>query len=193
MTDGLYKKFARLSRADVDRLVAFVLHDDVLVRGLDKREWGTYRGGCAPYAALIAAVALWFAWDPMGLSRPVGQGLALAAAVLGTSSMVRTAIAALRSRKLLKREEGWVGLAWTKTEFCYRSLELCVLVPWSAVSKVEYIAEGEGRLLEDTLWIHLQDGDKVLIEPVDGSFGGRPVADWARDIEKMASRGRKKR
>lgn len=185
MSDPLFKRFASLRRGEVDRLRDFVLRDDVLVRGLDKRDWGTYRGGCLPYFGAILAGGLWFAWEPMGLSRPVGLGLAMSAAVLATSALVRTAIAALRSRRLLKAEQGWVGLAWTKAEFCFRSLELCVLAPWSAISKVEYLPQEEGRLLGDTLWIHLEGGDKVLIEPVDGTFGGRPVADWAADIERI--------
>ena len=190
MSDTLFKRFVSLRRAEVDRLSDFVVHRDVLVRGLDKRDWGMYRGGCMPYVGVIVAVTLWFAWPAMGLSRPVGLGLALSAGVLGTSALVRTAIAALRSRRLLKREQGWVGLAWTKKEFCYRSLELCVLAPWSAISKVEYLPAEEGRLLGDTLWLHLEGGEKVLIEPVDGSFGGRPVADWAADIERVWMRRR---
>jgi hypothetical protein len=183
LTDYLFKRFVRLRRAEVDRLADFVAHRDVLVRGLDKRDWGAFRGGCMPYVGLVAAGTLWFAWEAIGLIRPVGIGLALSAAVLGTSAMVRTVIAGVRSRKLMKRDEGWVGLAWSKKEFCFRSLDLCVIAPWSSVTKVEYIEPEEGRILGDTLWVHLENGDKVLIEPFDGTFGGRPIPDWATDID----------
>ncbi len=183
MTDYLFKKFVRLRRPEVDRLTEFVLSRDVLVRGLDQRDWGTYRGGCLPYLGVVVAAVLWLGWERIGLSRPVGIGLAMTSAVLGTSALVRAAIASVRSRRLLKRDEGWVALAWSKKEFCLRTLDLCVLAPWSAITKIEYLPPTEGTLLGDTLWIHLGGGDKVLIEPFDGSFGGRPVADWAKDIE----------
>lgn len=188
MTDLLFKPFQKLKKAELDRLAGFFAHRDVLVRGLDKREWSAYRGGCLPYIGAILAGILWVGHGAMGLDRPVGLGLALAAAVLSTSAMVRTVIAGVRSRRLLKRDEGWVGLAWTKREFCYRSMDLNAIVPWSAITSIEHLGEDQGGVLADTLWLHLEGGDKILIEPVEGTFGGRPLTDWTTDISRIWER-----
>jgi hypothetical protein len=187
----LVQKFARLKAAEVERLEGFFAGPAVLVRGLDKREWGPYRGGCLPWIGALVAGVLGFAGEGMGMPGPVAVGLGLSAAVLATTSIVRTAVAARRSRRLLARDEGWVGLAWTAQEFCLRTFDLCVLVPWSAVTKVEYLPPEEGSILGDTLWIHVEGGDKALIEPFDGTFGGRPIGDWARDVEGVWKRVRR--
>ncbi len=177
------KPFARLSRAELEELVDFTTGDDVLVMGLDRRSWNGYRGGFLPYIGAILAVGLFFGGEEVGMARPLAVGFGSTVGVLATAAMIRTIRAARRSHELLAREEGWVALAWTKDELVYRSIEWCARVPWSIVTKIEHIGPEQGGMLSNTLWLHVEEHGRLLVEERDGWFAGRRLNDWAADLE----------
>ena len=121
----------------------------------------------------------------LGLSRQVAIGFALTAAILASLALIRSFRALRRSRDLLWREEGWHGLAWTQDELCFRSLEHCLLIPWGELRDLKCFDADEGRFLGDTLWLHLDDKQRVLVAPrtPEGRFAGRTMGEWHLDIK----------
>lgn len=184
--DRLLRSFASLRKPEVARLVAFFERDDLLVKGTDRSPTASYRGGCLPYVLLSFALLVGWQGVGWGLTRPVSTGLAMALAVVASNLVIRTVIASRRSRDLLALEGGWHGLAWTKEMLGFRSLQTCCLVPWSEVVDV-VLLDGEdiSPLLRGSLWVHLSDKEKVLIEPrtKEGTFAARPLAEWKQDLD----------
>jgi hypothetical protein len=176
--------FPRLSSEQMDRLVAFTERDDLEVKGLDRSDKRPYRAGCWPYLGLVAAGAFGFAGQGLGLPGPVAVGFALTAAILSSLALIRAFFALRRSRELLGRDEGWHALAWTRDELCFRSLEHCLLIPWDQLADLRCFDEDEGRFLGDTLWLHLDDKQRVLVAPRNGEglFAGRKMKDWYEDL-----------
>jgi len=191
--DYLLEPFARLDGDGEARLVAFLGRTDLVVRGVDRSPARPYRGGCLPYIGLVAGVAVGLLGEGWGLPRPVAIGVALALAILSLRAMVRTVIAVRRSKRLLAAEDGWHALAWTKEELCYRSLDRCLLAPFSAVRDVEVMGDDAGSFLAGTLWIHLQGKEKVLVEPRgdEGLFAGRRLSEWGKDLDRTWKRAKK--
>jgi hypothetical protein len=180
----LLKAFDRLDRHDEARLVEFVARDDLKVKGIDRTPSLPHRGGCLPYIGLVLAVAVGWLGTDWGLSGPVALGIALTLAILSLRTMIRTVRAVRRGKRLLAADEGWHALAWSKTEVCFRSLDRCLLAPFSAVQDVKVLGEDAGAFLRDTLWIHLDGKEKVLVEPrtEEGLFAGRQLTDWGDDL-----------
>lgn len=176
--------FHRLSPAQLEELCDFTVRDDLLVKGLDRSNKRPYRAGCLPYLGLVAAGGFGFLGESLGMPKPVAVGFALTCAVLATLALLRSFAALRRSRDLLAREEGWHALAWTSERLCYRSLETCLLLPWDAVEDIQVFERDEGRFLGNTLWLHLEDKQRVLVAPrsEDGRFAGRTMADWHQDL-----------
>lgn len=180
---GFLKPFPRLSRGELEELTGFPSRDGVLTVGLDRRSWSGYRGGFLPYIGVFLAVGLFFGGEAAGLARPLAVGFGSTVGVLATASMIRTVRAARRSHELLAREEGWVAIAWTREELMYRSIEWCALVPWSSVTRIEHIGADRGGMLSNTLWVHIAEHGRLLVEERDGWFAGRRLKDWAEDLE----------
>ena len=191
----LLKPFARLDGSDEAKLLQFLDRGDLKVKGIDRSPSKPYRGGCLPYIGLMAALLVGLSGTEWGLSGPVAIGLALALAILALRSMVRTVVAVRRSKRLLAGDEGWHALAWTRTEVCFRSLDTCLLAPFSAVEDIRVMGDDAGTFLTGTLWIHLQGKEKILVEPRtdEGLFAGRKLSDWGQDLAEAWTRatGRK--
>ena len=183
-SEPIVTSFPRLEPAQVDRLLAFTDRADLLVKGLDRSDKQPYRSGCWPYVGLVAAGVFGFAGEGLGLPKQVATGFALTAAILASLALIRAFRALRRSRDLLWREEGWHAIAWTKEELCFRSLEHCLLIPWENLDDLRWFGGDEGRFLRDTLWLHLDDKQKVLMVPrtPEGRFAGRVLKDWYEDI-----------
>lgn len=177
--------FPRLRDEQVDRLLLFMERDDLLVKGLDRSDKQPYRAGCWPYIGMVAAGVFGFGGQGLGLPRQVAIGFALTAAILASLALIRSFRALRRSRDLLWREEGWHGLAWTQDELCFRSLEHCLLIPWGDLRDLKCFDADEGRFLGDTLWLHLDDKQRVLVAPrtAEGRFAGRTMGEWYLDIK----------
>ena len=180
----LLKAFDRLDRNDEARLVEFVARGDLKVKGVDRSPSLPYRGGCLPYVGLVLAAVVGLIGTDWGMSGPVAIGVALTLAILSLRVMIRSAVAVRRSKRLLARDEGWHALAWSGKEVCYRSLDRCLLAPFSAVEDIKVLGEDAGVFLRDTLWIHLDGKEKVLVEPrtEEGLFAGRQLTDWGGDL-----------
>lgn len=177
--------FPKLAQADIERLLAFFERDDLRVKGIDRSSKQPYRAGCLPYLGLVSAGIFGFVGEGLGMTRQVAIGLALTAAILATLSLIRAFVALRRSRDLLWRDEGWHGMAWDDQFFSFRSLEWCLLVPWTEITDLKYFEGGEGRFLGDTLWIHLEDKTRALVLPKSegGRFAGRPLSAWHEDVK----------
>ena len=182
----LLESFARLDKAAEARLVEFVERGDLKVKGIDRSPSRPYRGGCLPYIGLVAGVAIGWLGTDWGMPGPVAIGVALALSILSLRAMIRTVIAVRRSKRLLATDDGWHALAWTKSEVCFRSLDRCLLAPFSTVEDVKVLGDDAGSFLAGTLWIHLEGKEKVLVEPrtEDGRFAGRQLTDWGADLVK---------
>lgn len=181
----IIEPFPRLSPEQIERLSAFTERDDLLVLGLDRSDKRPYRAGCWPYLGLVSAGVFGFAGPGLGLPKPVAIGFALTAAVLSTLALIRAFLALRRSRELLWRENGWHALAWTREELCFRSLEHCLLIPWDHLLDLRSFDSDEGRFLGDTLWLHLEDKQRVLVAPrtKEGLFASRTMTDWYEDLK----------
>lgn len=182
----LLKAFSRLDKDDEAKLVEFLARPDLVVKGIDRSPGRPYRGGCVPYIGIAAALVVGLMGVDWGLTGPVAIGIAAALAILSLRAMLRTVVAVRRSRRLLASEEGWHALAWTKKEVCFRSLDRCLLAPFSAVEEIKVMDADAGSFLEGTLWIHLDGKEKVLVEPRsdEGLFAGRKLTDWGNDLVK---------
>jgi len=191
--ERLLQPFVKLRKPELQRLVAFFERDDLVVKGTDRSPGPGYRGGCMPF--VLASLALFLGWrgEDWGLTRPVSLGVAMAMAVIASNQLIRTVVAARRSKRLLAADGGWHGLAWTAGEVCFRSLQTCCVIPWGDVDEV-VLMEGEeaSPLLRGTLWLHLADKEKVLIEPraEGGVFAGRPMEDWKADLDAALAESR---
>ncbi len=177
--------FPRLRSDQIERLSAFTEREDLLVVGLDRSDKRPYRAGCLPYVGLVAAGLFGFTGEGIGLPKAVAVGFALSAAVLSSLALIRAFLALRRSRELLWRDEGWHALAWTSEEMCFRSLEHCLLVPWDQLVDLRSFGAAEGRFLGDTLWLHLEDKQRVVVVPRSdaGYFAGRNMMDWFDDLK----------
>lgn len=180
----LLERFDKLSGEQLDALRDYPQRPGVLVIGMDRSPGPGYRGGCLPWLLLGGAAAMWFWGLALGLPDAVRLGLAMALATWGGWSVLRTIRATLRSKKLLARDEGWHGVAWTTETFCLRTLELCAIAEWSEVEDIRLLDDSWGDALAGTLWLHLGDGEKLLLEPrrEDGTFAGRPLKAWFDDL-----------
>ncbi len=185
--DLLLEPFARLNEEREARLVAFFARDDLVVKGIDRTPGAPYRGGCLPYFGLVAAAAMGWFGEGAGLDRPIAIGLALTLAVLSSNRMIRSYRAVRRSRRLLDEPDGWHGIAWTREAVGFRSLHKCLLAAWKDVVNIRLLDDEAGSLLAGTLWIHVEGGDKILIEPRtdDGHFAGRPIQEWFDDLAEI--------
>ena len=177
--------FPRLSAEQIDRLSSFTDRTDLVVVGIDRSEKRPYRAGCWPYVGLVAAGVFGFMGEGLGLPKPVAVGFALTAAVLSTLALIRAFRALRRSRELLWRDGGWHALAWTSEQLCFRSLDHCLLIPWEQLADLRSFGGDEGRFLGDTLWLHLEDKQRVLVAPRTdtGLFAGRQMTDWYGDLK----------
>lgn len=180
----LLAPFHRLSSEQIEELCAFTERSDLLVKGIDRSDKRPYRAGCLPYVGLIAAGGFGFLGESLPIPEQVAKGLALTCAILATLALIRSFRALRRSRELLDMEEGWHALAWTKEQVCFRSLESCLLGSWDAVEDIRVFGGDEGRFLGDTLWLHLEDKQRVLVAPrsEDRRFANRTMREWYDDL-----------
>ena len=178
-------RFDQLDDARQAALIQFFQREELLVKGLDGREWGEFRGGCLPIlivaAALAALPALFSTQAPRWLV------ITVVTAWMGwaTSRFIRTAKANRRSRKLNASGDAWHGIAWDPEHLAYRSWVDCLLVPWDQVSELRYLDERWGPGLGDSLWMHMADGRKVRISDKEDRFAGRPLDEWFVDLATM--------
>ncbi len=192
----MLESFDKLSQDEIDELKAFVARDDLLVKGTDATKGAPYRGGCLPYFLLAGAGIVGWAgpafWD---LDRPLAYGLATAMAVIATNLSIRAFRAVRKARALLDEDPAWHALAWSDEQLCFRSFDRCMLARWTDVERIAYLdGEEVNPILRGTLWIHLSDKEKVLVEPRDadaGTFAGRPLHVWEKDLKRQwdVSRG----
>ncbi len=180
--EAFCKPFDRLNEAEIERLGAFPRREGVLVVGLDRGEWPPFRGGCTAYVVASAVVFLFFLGPEIGLSATMARGLATAGAIWVTGTLLRTFRAVKRSRALLRNDEGWYALAWSEDVLCYRSFDLCLLLSWAEVAKIEYLGEDVAGGLADTLWITTVSKERVLVETREGRFAGRRPSEWSADL-----------
>ncbi|MBJ93478.1 MAG: hypothetical protein CMP23_03285 [Rickettsiales bacterium] len=179
---AMVKPFSRLNDADEERLVAFFAAVDLLVKGTDKGPWPPFRGGCLDWVLAACAPTVWFLGGQFGFDPPLVRGSALALLTVASLGFLRSFRAVRRYRRLTSGEEGWHGIAWNEREFCLRSLGLCALASWSEVKEIRHFPASDGGSLADTLWIHLDGGERLLMEARDGFFAGRPLSDWNTDL-----------
>ena len=186
----LRKPFDRLLPWEVARLEAALDGEDVLVKGLHTKEVEPYRGGCLPFVGLagagLMATVLAVEW-PVIPWRGAALGLACACLVLLVVNFFRVRL----SKRLLTRPGGWVAIGWSRSVLVHRSFQDCLLVPWAEVSRIEVLGEDAPKSLRGTLWIHLADKGRTLVLGRDGSLAGRPLVDWAADLEAARKRGSK--
>lgn|GEM_PF-1661528 len=179
----LLQRFDRLNRTELDALRDYPARPGVLVVGMDRSPGPGYRGGCVPWILALFAASLWGFGEGLGLGRPLASGLALAASLGASFAVIRSVRATWRSKKLLARDEGWHGIAWTESSFCVRTLELCAIADWGDVEDIRLLDDTWGDALSGTLWLHLGDGEKLLLEPrSDDRFAGRILSDWFEDL-----------
>ncbi len=180
-------RFDQLDDARQDALLQFFRRDQLLVKGLDGREWGEYRGGCLPILIVAAALAAL----PALLQTSVNSWLVVmvVTAWMGwaTSRFIRTARANRRSRRLSASGDAWHGLAWDRDLLAYRSWTDCLLVSWDQVSELRYLDERWGTGLGGSLWMHMTDGRKLRIQDKDDTFAGRSLDEWFVDLATMLS------
>ncbi len=181
------KRFDSLRPREIALLEVALDGDDVLVKGLHTKDVIPHRGGCLPVVGLAVAglmATVLHAELPGFPWRGTALGLALAALF----HMIRALIYARISKRLLKKDTGWLALGWTTDVLVYRSFEDNLRVPWSAVARIDLVGEDAPAGLRGTLWLHLDDKKKVLIASFDGALAGRSMADWAKDLEKARKR-----
>jgi len=176
------KVFNRLKDEDEELLVNFFNSPTLLCKGTDKGPWPPYRGGCLDWVLAAMAPVVWLMGTHLGFPPPLVRGGTLALAVIASLGFLRSFRAVRRYRRVTSGEEGWHGLAWTADELCHRSLQLCAIAKWSDVKDLRHFARDEGGVLDDTLWIHLEGGERLLIETREGFFAGRPLLDWYTDL-----------
>jgi uncharacterized metal-binding protein len=184
----LLKPFDRLTSADERLLVDFLNAPDLLVKGTDKGPWPAYRGGCLNWVLLTLAPMFYFV-APLGMASPLVNGGTLLLVTLGSLGLLRSFRAGRRYRRLTRAEVGWQALAWSRNELCFRSLQLCAIVQWNEVKDLRHFPADAGGALDDTLWIHIEGGERLLVETSEGFFAGRQLADWYQDL--CAQWGRK--
>ena len=179
---ALVKPFERLGRDDEQSLVDFLADADLLVKGTDKGPWPPYRGGCLDWLLLAVAPLLYFVAPELGVDPPLARGGTLVLVSLASWGFLRTFRAVRRYRRLTSGDQGWHALAWTSERLCFRSLQLCAIAQWSEVADLRHFGRDEGGVLDDTLWIHLDGGERLLVETRDGFFAGRQLEDWYADL-----------
>ena len=178
----LLKPFERLSADDERALVDFLSDPGLLVKGTDKGPWPEYRGGCLSWVMLALAPVLYFVAPQLGVDPPLVRGGTLVLVILSTLGFMRSFRAVRRARRLTSSELGWHALAWTSESLCFRSLGLCAIVQWSEVNDLRHFLPDEGGALDDTLWIHLDGGERLLVETREGFFAGRRLSEWYTDL-----------
>jgi len=179
---ALIKVFNRLKDEDEQRLSEFFHSPDLLCKGTDKGPWPPYRGGCMDWILAALAPVVWLMGTHLGFDPPLVRGATLALATIASLGFLRSFRAVRRYRRVTDGEEGWHGIAWTAEELCHRSLQLCALAKWTEVKDLRHFPSGEGGALDDTLWIHLDGGERLLIETREGFFSGRPLVEWYDDL-----------
>ena len=179
---SLVKSFKHLNREDEARLSEFFNSTALLCKGTDKGPRPAYRGGCLDWMLAAFAPVVWTVGAHLGLDPPLVRGATLALATFASLGFLRSFAAVRRSRRVTAAEEGWYGLAWSADELCHRSLHLCAIATWSEVKDLRYFPPEAGGVLDDTLWIHLEGGERLLIETRDGFFAGRSLAEWYQDL-----------
>ncbi|MEE2829064.1 MAG: hypothetical protein VX498_07745 [Myxococcota bacterium] len=179
----LLKPFQRLRPEELEKLTGFMEADELLVKGIDRSSNRPYRAGCLPYLGLVGAGIFGFVGESF-LPKQVAIGLALTCAILATTAFIRAFSALKRSRALLSRPEGWHGLAWSKDQICFRSLELCLLAPWDSVMNIQHFDSDAGRFLRNTLWLEMEGKERISVVPLseDGRYAGRMLSDWYEDL-----------
>lgn len=181
------KRFDSLWPKELAVLEVILDRDDVLVKGHQTKEVSGHRGGCLPFFGLGAAALMGMVLH-VELPGFPWRGAALGIAVASGFHMIRALVYARISKKLLAKPQGWLALGWTKERLIYRSFDDCLFVPWIDVEKFDLVGTDAPRGLTGTLWVHLVDGKKVLIDSREGALAGRPMADWAKDLEKARGR-----
>jgi len=179
---ALLKPFDRLGKDDEKALVDFLADADLLVKGTDKGPWPPYRGGCLDWVLLALAPVFYFAAPVLGMGPTLARAGTLVLVVLASWGFLRSFRAVRRYRRLTSGDEGWHALAWTRDRLCFRSLQLCAIAQWSDVVDLRHFPRDEGGVLDDTLWIHLEGGERLLVETRDGFFAGRRLEDWFQDL-----------
>jgi hypothetical protein len=178
-------RFDRLKDAHEAALDAFFADPALLVKGTDAREWGEFRGGCAPLliiGAALTALPVLLQWE---LNTYAVVFVLTAWMGWATAQLIRTAVANRRSRAIIARKLAWHGIAWSVDRLAYRSWSDCLLVPWDDVSELRYLDDRWGKGLSDTLWMHMTDGRRVQIVGRDERFAGRPLIDWFADLSQV--------
>lgn len=174
----ILRGFDRLTADDERALIDFVTASQV--RGHDRRP-EEYRGGCGSLLLLGGSGLALAAGEAAGLPTPVARGVALTLAILGGRALVASFRGVRRARRLMADPQGWFALAWDGDAVCYRSLGLNLLARWTEVTDVALLDATWGSL-DGTLWLHLDGGEKVQIEPRGDDFAGRGIAAWAEDL-----------
>jgi len=178
----LLKPFDRLTSSDERLLVDFLAAPDLLVKGTDKGPWPPYRGGCLNWVLLTLAPVFYFVAPPLGMASPMVRGGTLLLVTLASIGFLRSFRAVRRYKRVRRSEVGWQALAWTRNELCFRSLHLCAVVEWEEIIDLRHFPADDGGALDDTLWIHIKGGERLLVETSDGLFAGRKLADWYEDL-----------
>ena len=175
-------RFDQLTTPQQDALTAFFAHPDLVVKGLDGRAWGDFRGGCLPILIVAAALAAL----PALLRTEVNDWLVITVITgwmgWATSRFIRTGRANRRSKAIVASGEAWHGLAWDREQVAYRSWTDCMLVPWDQISELRYLDHRWGSGLGDSLWVHMVDGRKIRIAEKDGRLAGRSLDEWFADM-----------
>ena len=178
-------RFDQLKDPQQEALIAFFRRPELMVKGLDGREWGEFRGGCLPILIVAAALAAL----PALLKTELNQWLVVTVVTAwmgwATSRFIRTGLANRRSKRINASGDAWHGIAWDATAVAYRSWSDCLLMPWEQVSELRFLDDRWGSGLAGTLWMHMVDGRKVQIVEKDGRFAGRPLEEWFVDLATM--------
>ncbi len=178
-------RFDQLDDARQDALLQFFRSEELLVKGLDGREWGEFRGGCLPILIVAAALASLPALLRTDINSWVVITVVTAWMGWATSRFIRTAKANRRSKRLNSSGDAWHGIAWDRTRLAYRSWVDCLLVPWEDVSELRYLDDRWGSGLGGSLWMHMADGRKVRIMDKEETFASRPLDEWFADLATM--------
>ena len=178
-------RFDQLDDARQDALLQFFRSEELLVKGLDGREWGEFRGGCLPILIVAAALASLPALLRTDINSWVVITVVTAWMGWATSRFIRTAKANRRSKRLNSSGDAWHGIAWDRTRLAYRSWVDCLLVPWEDGSELRYLDDRWGSGLGGSLWMHMADGRKVRIMDKEETFASRPLDEWCADLATM--------
>ena len=178
-------RFDQLKDPQQEALIAFFRKPDLLVKGLDGREWGEFRGGCLPVLIVAASLAAL----PALLETDINQWLVVTVVTgwmgWATSRFIRTGLANRRSKRINGTGDAWYGLAWDPERLAYRSWNDCVLVPWDQISELRFLDDRWGSGLGNSLWMHMVDGRKVRIAEKDGRLAGRTLEEWFADLAEV--------